>query len=77
MTPSDTETVSPDDDAFFDKAYDELPGLAHAKMSKEYVYFTIQGTALVHEAWLRLGGQALHPDRLGAQAEKPLSPGVR
>ena len=41
---------------FFERVYDELRQLAHAKMSKEHVYSTIQGTALVHEAWLKLGG---------------------
>ena len=40
--------------------YQELRQLAHAKMSREYVYSTLQGTALVHEAWLRLGGDE-HP----------------
>ena len=40
---------------FYEQVYDELRQLAHAKMSKEYVYSTLQGTALVHEAWLRLG----------------------
>ena len=41
---------------FYEQVYEELRQLAHAKMSKEFVYSTIQGTALVHEAWLRLGG---------------------
>lgn len=31
--------------------------MAHAKMSREFVYSTIQGTALVHEAWMKLGGE--------------------
>ena len=42
---------------FYQEVYNELRQLAHAKMSKEYVYSTLQGTALVHEAWLRLGGE--------------------
>jgi RNA polymerase sigma factor (TIGR02999 family) len=48
----DSGSVSED---FYAQVYDELRQLAHAKMSKEYVYSTLQGTALVNEAWLRLG----------------------
>jgi RNA polymerase sigma factor (TIGR02999 family) len=36
--------------------YDELRKLAAAKMSRETPGQTLQATALVHEAWLRLGG---------------------
>lgn len=36
--------------------YQELRKLAAAKMSRESAAFTLQPTALVHEAWLRLGG---------------------
>ena len=36
--------------------YDELRQLAAAKMAKEYGPQTLQSTALVHEAWIRLGG---------------------
>ena len=36
--------------------YDELHDLAAAKMAREWRYQTLQPTALVHEAWLRLGG---------------------
>ncbi len=36
--------------------YDELRKLASAKMAREAVGHTLQPTALVHEAWLRLGG---------------------
>ena len=36
--------------------YDELRKLAAAKMSRENPGQTLQATALVHEAWLRLGG---------------------
>ena len=39
----------------YELVYQELRKLAHAKMSREYIYSTLQGTALVHEAWLRLG----------------------
>lgn len=37
--------------------YDELRKLASAKMSRESREYTLQATALVHEAWLRLGGE--------------------
>src|SRR6185436_18200858 len=38
--------------------YDELRHLAAAKMAREAPGQTLQPTALVHEAWLRLGGEA-------------------
>ncbi|HEX5221706.1 MAG TPA: sigma-70 family RNA polymerase sigma factor [Verrucomicrobiae bacterium] len=38
--------------------YEELRKLAAAKMAKESAGHTLQPTALVHEAWLRLGGDA-------------------
>ena len=37
--------------------YDELRKLAAAKISRETPGQTLQATALVHEAWLRLGGE--------------------
>lgn len=36
--------------------YDELRRIAAAKMRREVPGHTLQPTALVHEAWLRLGG---------------------
>ncbi len=41
--------------------YGELRKLAAAKMARETAGQTLQPTALVHEAWLRLGGEA-QPD---------------
>ena len=41
--------------------YAELHQLAAAKMGRESAAHTLQPTALVHEAWLRLGGDA-QPD---------------
>ena len=38
--------------------YQELRKLAAAKMGRESAAHTLQPTALVHEAWLRLGGDA-------------------
>jgi RNA polymerase sigma factor (TIGR02999 family) len=54
--------------------YDELRQLAAAKMAREPADQTLQPTALVHEAWLRLGGdnQPVWQNRahfLGAAAE--------
>jgi len=42
--------------ALFTQVYDELRRLAAAKMARESGGQTLQPTALVHEAWLRLGG---------------------
>ncbi|MDQ5978345.1 MAG: hypothetical protein QG602_1319, partial [Verrucomicrobiota bacterium] len=36
--------------------YDELRRLAASRMARESPGQTLQATALVHEAWLRLGG---------------------
>ena len=36
--------------------YQQLRGLAASKMANEHANQTLQPTALVHEAWLRLGG---------------------
>jgi RNA polymerase sigma factor (TIGR02999 family) len=38
--------------------YQELRRIAAAKMARESANLTLQPTALVHEAWLRLGGDA-------------------
>ncbi len=38
--------------------YEELRRIAAAKMTRESAAHTLQPTALVHEAWLRLGGPA-------------------
>jgi RNA polymerase sigma factor (TIGR02999 family) len=37
--------------------YDELRKVAYSKMSQERSDLTLQSTALVHEAWIRLGGE--------------------
>lgn len=42
----------------FDLVYAELRRIAAAKMAHEAAASTLQPTALVHEAWLRLGGDA-------------------
>jgi len=43
-----------DTDALMDQVYDELRQLAAAHLSRERVGHTLQPTALVHEAWMRL-----------------------
>ncbi|MCC7376751.1 MAG: RNA polymerase subunit sigma [Verrucomicrobiales bacterium] len=45
-------------DALLDVVYGELRRLAAVSMAKEKSGQTLQPTALVHEAWLRLGGDA-------------------
>ena len=40
--------------AFLDLVYNELRRLAAGKMAREAPGQTLQATALVHEAWLRL-----------------------
>jgi RNA polymerase sigma factor (TIGR02999 family) len=43
-------------DRLFELVYAELKGIAAGKMAREAPGQTLQPTALVHEAWLRLGG---------------------
>jgi RNA polymerase sigma-70 factor, ECF subfamily len=43
--------------------YAELHGLAHGMMARERGDHTLQTTALVHEAWMRLGGATAWEDR--------------
>ena len=45
----------------FSRLYEELRELASQKMSRELPGQTLQATALVHEAWLRLGGDQQPP----------------
>ncbi|MBU6402606.1 MAG: hypothetical protein KGS61_19985, partial [Verrucomicrobia bacterium] len=51
---------APDDSAAADRllsvVYEELRRLAAQKLARETPGQTLQATALVHEAWLRLGG---------------------
>ncbi len=43
-------------DRLLELVYGELRQLAASKLSREFAAHTLQPTALVHEAWLRLGG---------------------
>ncbi len=52
---------APAADRLLPLVYGELRKLAAAKMARETAGHTLQPTALVHEAWLRLGG-AEQPD---------------
>lgn len=45
-------------DELLAEVYAELRSLARAKMARESAGQTLQATALVHEAWLRLGGES-------------------
>lgn len=47
--------------------YDELRKLAAAKLAREGANHTLQPTELVHEAWLRLGGDQQPPWRSRAE----------
>jgi RNA polymerase sigma factor (TIGR02999 family) len=49
---------SPPDGGFFPLVYDELRRLAASKLAGEPAGHTLDATALVHEAYLRLGGAA-------------------
>lgn len=46
-----------DPEALLTAVYDELRRLAASRLARERTGQTLQATALVHEAWLRLGGE--------------------
>lgn len=50
------ETGEASSEELLSAVYDELRRLAQCKMAEERPGHTLQATALVHEAWLRLGG---------------------
>jgi RNA polymerase sigma factor (TIGR02999 family) len=54
--PADGEEGSPGAGRLLTKVYEELRQLAARKMAQERPGQTLQATALVHEAWIRLGG---------------------
>ncbi len=53
--PSDAHDYTFDGE-LYSQVYGELRKIAGAKMAREAPFSTLQATALVHEAWLRLGG---------------------
>jgi len=52
----DSDQKSPIAAQLLEMVYDELRKLAASRMAQEAPGQTLQATALVHEAWLRLGG---------------------
>jgi len=57
--------------------YDELRHLAAARLAQEKPGQTLQATALVHEAYLRLVGNQEPGTRSQEPADQPLAPGPR
>ena len=57
------EDVSLVADELLPRVYAELQSLARGKMAREQPGQTLQPTALVHEAWLRLGADARFENR--------------
>lgn len=73
-SPPSSSAPAPSPENWLPLVYQELRRLAAAKLSREAHAGTLQPTALVHEAWLRLGGdeRATWKDRrhyLGAAGE--------
>jgi hypothetical protein len=56
MTPAGSKP-SPSSDEFVEQLYDELHRLAARAMGREKVGHTLQPTALINEAWMRLADQ--------------------
>lgn len=44
-------------DRLLNEVYQELRKVAQSKLARENAVNTLQATALVHEAWLRIGGE--------------------
>lgn len=53
---SKPESADPQVASLLPVVYEELRGIAAAQMARQPAGYTLQPTALVHEAWLRLGG---------------------
>lgn len=50
-------------DRLLELVYEELRSVASSKLARERGHQTLQATALVHDAWLRLGGDQQSPWR--------------
>ena len=50
--------MTPVPEGYFPQVYDELRRLAAAKLALERDGHTLDATALVHEAWLKLGADS-------------------
>jgi hypothetical protein len=61
---------APSDIGFFPLVYDELRRLASARLAGEAAGHSLDATALVHEAYLRLGDAAF-ADRSGFFRHQP------
>ncbi|MCZ6672683.1 MAG: ECF-type sigma factor [Verrucomicrobia bacterium] len=59
--PAFSANSQPDSERLWALVYDELRKVAYSKMSNESATLTLQPTALVHEAWIRLGGENQPP----------------
>lgn len=57
-TEMSSSPTPPDPDSLLAAVYDELRRLAASRLARERPGQTLQATALVHEAWLRLGGES-------------------
>ena len=63
--PRDRTTESGTSAELLPEVYDELRKLARSRIAREPAGLTLQPTALVHEAYLRLGGSEKRWDRRG------------
>lgn len=56
MTQTPPSSPQDEHEDLYELVYDELRKIAASKMANEAPLATLQATALVHEVWLRLGG---------------------
>ena len=56
--PPSLERSSQSAEQLLREVYGELRKVAHSKLARERAAQTLQATALVHEAWLRIGGES-------------------
>ncbi len=73
---SDLSSADPSDESLFARVFAELKQIARQKMSGERPEHTLQATALVNEAWLRLRDQVIeardNPGRFYAAAAESM-----
>ncbi|MFK7740291.1 MAG: ECF-type sigma factor [Planctomycetota bacterium] len=67
--------MAADPNQAFVRVYDELRGIAQQRLAGLPVGQTLQATALVHEAWLRLLGRGARPDSDADLADRDPDPG--
>ncbi len=61
---ANTEPTLPEPDELFGRVYAELRQIARRQMGRERSAHTLQATALVHEAWMRLEKAGVDPARV-------------